>query len=90
MTPSDIMTSCWHGVQMAQAGEDGPFLAAVLELLAAVASAAPALFASLRSEVASLLAEDDPQLAVAAARVLAAAGASMRAHNPGALNENPQ
>ena len=73
-------------VQLVQAGEDGPFLAAVLDLVAAVAGAVPALLAGLRSEVASLLAEDDPQLAVAAARMLAAAGAAMRAHSPGALS----
>ena len=77
-------------MQLALEGEDGPFLAAVLELLADVAAASPGLFAALRSEVASLLAEDDPQLSVAAARVLAAAGGAMRADSPGALPHSCQ
>lgn len=72
-------------MQLALEGEDGLFLAALLELLADVAAASPGLFAGLRSEVAGLFAEDDPQLSVAAARMLAAAGAAMRSHSPGAV-----
>ena len=68
---------------MALEGEDGLFLASVLDLLVDVAAASPGLFITLRGQLMALLTEDDPQLSVAAARVIASVGAAMRAQDPG-------
>ena len=71
-------------LQLAADGEEGPFLQAVLEWLIDVANAAPSLLPSCQRAVEALLAEDDPQLAVTAARVLAAASSAMRSKKAGA------
>ena len=51
---------------------------AVLDLLVDVASAAPSLMSGPKCAVEALLAEDDPELAVLAARLLAAASSAVR------------
>ena len=51
---------------------------AVLDLLVGIASAAPSLMSGSKRAVEALLAEDDAELAVLAARLLSAASSAVR------------